>query len=101
MVEWGICAGKRLEISEVFHFAVLPRKELLACLNLLAKPVAATAVGGIERSVVAEHTTAAPLAPVAVGTRETGIDRQLLYPEGELVAYPCAIVVVEPLIHIF
>ena len=59
----------------------------------------ALTVGWIEGAVVAIDTTARGDAPVAIGTAETGIDRNLLHAKGELLANPGAIVAIMGRIH--
>ena len=89
-VEARIRVAVCLEIRQVFHVGIFPREERLAVADLPPDGERAVAVGGVKRAVVAEGASSAAYAAVAVGTREAGVDGNLLYSEGKPLPYPFA-----------
>ena len=101
--EGSIRVGECLEISQVFHVGIFVRKESLALLQLLTDGVVAVTIRRIESLVVAKGASASADAAVTVRAGEPCVYGDLLYPKGELSAYPRAEIVVGQgvLFHVF
>ena len=98
-VDGGIGVGISLEVGQILHLGVFPRKELLASLQLTGDAVLALTVGRIEGAVVAVDAATCGETAIAVGTGEARIDGNLLYTEGETAAYPRAVIIIIRCIH--
>lgn len=99
MRDGGIGVGIGLEIGEILHLRIFPRKELLACFQLLGDAVLSLTIGGVESTVVAVDAAPRRESSVAIGTGETRIDGNLLHTEGETVAYPRPVIIIIRCIH--
>ena len=88
-----------LKIGQILHLRILSSEELLALLQLLSDGLLCLAIVRIERLIVAVSASARADPPVAIGTGEAGIERNLLGLETELSRQPGAVVVVEGFLH--
>lgn len=85
--ERGVGIRKRLEINQVARRrTVAPAVEFDPLGDLLSDAFGRDAVRGSERPVITERTSSLAYLPVAVGTREPGIDRDFLHPPAERAA---------------